>query len=469
MMKNRVATLASVIMAGTMALASPAAGQSLTDALISAYRNSNLLEQNRAVLRAADEDVAVSVSRLRPVVNFIASADQRFVDTTATNFRPVDVSASLRIAAELTVHDFGRTDRAIDAAKETVLATREALVGVEQQVLLAAVRAYMDVRSAAETVTLRENNLELIRQELQAARDRFEVGEVTRTDVSIAESRLAAARSNLAAAEGDLEVAREAYKAATGGYPVALGEPPALPQTASSLEAAQSVARRRHPSIKQAQHEVAAADYNVARAAAAVEGQVTAGANVGVTFQTQSTQSLPQGGMQGDLGLSLSYQRPMYRGGELSALQRQAMARRDGARAALHQSAVQVLQDVGRAWSDLQVSRARIEASERQIEAARRAYEGVREEATLGARTTLDVLDAEQELLDARATRIQALASQQVAAYALLSSMGLLTVEHLNLGIPTYDPATYYNAVSDAPRSIQGERLERVLQSIGRE
>jgi outer membrane protein len=130
---------------------------------------------------------------------------------------------------------------------------------------------------------------------------------------------------------------------------------------------------------------------------------------------------------------------------------------------------VQIAQGVGNAWANIEVFRAQITATEQQIRAATVAYSGVQEEAKLGARTTLDVLNAEQSLLDAQASRIDAEAQLQVAIYSLLSAMGLLTVDHLNLGIPTYDPAAYYEAVKSAPAtSVQGKSLDRVLQAIGK-
>jgi len=166
------------------------------------------------------------------------------------------------------------------------------------------------------------------------------------------------------------------------------------------------------------------------------------------------------------LGLNLN--QTLYAGGRLSALYRQAMAARDASRAGLHQIAVQVAQNVGNAWATLTVTAASIDASRRQIEASHTAFDGVREEAALGVRTTLDVLDAEQELLDARAARLEAEAGRYVGVYVLLSSMGLLTVDHLQLGIPTYDPAAYYNVVKSAPAtSAQGRKLDKILEKIG--
>ncbi len=470
MMNALRATVATL--AASMMLAAPVAAQSLTDTLIAAYRNSNLLEQNRAVLRAADEDVAQAVAALRPVVNFVAQSQAQFSRDSQMGRRN-QLSASLGLSASVTLYDFGRGQMAVQGAKEQVLGVRAALLGLEQQVLLNAVAAFMDVRSAADTVALRESNVRLITQEVRAARERFDVGEGTRTDIAIAEARLAGARSQLASAEGDLKVAREDYKFATGAYPGQLRPPPALPRLARSPEAAQEVARANHPSIRQAQHDAAAADIAVERAATQRLGSVSgsASANVGVS---RNLDSVPPGtsrtGDSRSLTLGLEYSRPLYSGGALPSAQRQAMARRDAARSELHQTVAQVLQNVAQAWARMEVAAASIEASERQIRAAQTAYDGVREEAALGARTTLEVLDAEQELADARAALVQAQAGLQLAAYSVLESMGLLTVEDLNLGIPTYDPEAYFNLVRDAPaRSPQGEALDRVLQSLGRQ
>lgn len=449
---------AVVVFAGL--LASPAArAETLADAMIAAYRNSNLLDQNRAVLRAADEDVAVAVSSLRPVVSYVAQAGWQKADVATTGGIVVNegLSASLTLSAEMTLFDFGRTRLGIEIARESVLATRQALIEVEQQVLLSAVRAYVDVRLAQEIVALRQSNFRLITQELRAAQDRFDVGEITKTDVSIAEARLAASRAALAAAEGQLMVAREFYKAATGAYPGRLAAVPGAPALPRSLDEAQSVARATHPLIRQAQHQVTVADLQVKVAEA--NRLPTVGA--GVTLRTDD-----EGLDSQSLGLTMS--QTLYAGGRLSAFQRKALAGKDAARAGLQQTAVGILQSVGVAWANLAVASASIEASDRQIRAAQAAFDGVREEAAAGTRTTLDVLDAEQELLDARNARLQAEAQRYVAVYQVLSTMGLLTVEHLQLGIPTYDPEAYYGAVEKAPsHSVQGKKLDKILEKIG--
>jgi outer membrane protein len=454
--------LLSVIVVVAAALASPAAkAETLADAMIAAYRNSNLLDQNRAVLRAADEDVAVAVSSLRPVVAYTAQAGWQKADIVTLLGRSVNegLSASLTLSADMTLFDFGRSRIGIEIARESVLATRQSLIDVEQQVLLFAVQAYVDVRLAQEVVALRQSNFRLITQELRAAQDRFDVGEITRTDVSIAEARLAASRAALAAAEGQLMIAREAYKAATGAYPGRLSSLPKAPVLPHTMEEAQSVARATHPLIRQAQHQVTIAELQVDLAEA---GRMpTLGA--GVTLRTDD-----QGLDSQSLGLTMN--QTLYAGGRLSALQRKALAGKDGARAGLQQTAVGILQNVGVAWANLAVAAASIDASDRQIRASQAAFDGVREEAAAGTRTTLDVLDAEQELLDARNARLEAEAQRYVAVYQVLSTMGLLTVDHLQLGIPTYDPEAYYGAVEKAPsHSVQGKKLDKILEKIGKD
>ena len=436
-----------------------AGAETLTDALIAAYRNSNLLDQNRAVLRAADEDVALAVSSLRPVVAFTGQAGWRRAEINSGSGRAVTegLSSSLTLSAELTLLDFGRNRLGIEIAKESVLATRKALIDLEQQVLLGAVSAYVDVRLAQEVVALRQSNLRLITQELRAAEARFDVGETTRTDVAIAQARLAASRSALAGAEGSLMIARESYKAATGAYPGNLSPVPKLPALPRTLEEAQSVARNTHPLILQAQHLVTIADLQVELAKASTKPTLGAGASVAIDQDGLGTQTF---------GLTLN--QTIYAGGRLSALLRQALAGKDRSRAALQQTAVGVLQNVGVAWANLAVSGASIQASDEQIRAAQTAFDGVREEAAAGARTTLDVLDAEQELLDARNARLQAEAQRYVGVYQVLSTMGLLTVDHLQLGIATYDPEAYFDAVKTAPsHSVQGKKLDRILEKIG--
>ncbi|WP_371227189.1 TolC family outer membrane protein [Roseovarius sp. 2305UL8-3] len=449
-----------------LCLAAPVRGETIADALAAAYNNSGLLEQNRALLRAADEDVAIATSRLRPILNWTADLTRTFGKTSTSNRRTGirSTDANIGITASLLLYDFGRTEFQIGASQETVLATRQALVSVEQQVLLRAVQAYMNVRRNSRFVSLRENNLRLLNQELRAARDRFEVGEVTRTDVALAEARLASAQSGLAAAQGDLLQAIEEFRSAVGRKPGSLQVPRRIPNLKGDVEAAKAVAVRKHPDILRAQRDIAAAELNILAADAAMKpslsltGRLAAGEEVYGDDYSRT----------GSVGLSVTG--PIYQGGALSATKRRAMAQRDNLRAQLHLVRLDVMQNVGNAYASLRAARAGVAASQQEVRAARVAFEGVREEAKLGARTTLDVLDSEQDLLDAEANLISAEADAFIASYAVLSAMGELTAKDLRLNVQTYDPTAYYNLVRTAPvaKSRQGRQLDKVLESLGK-
>jgi outer membrane protein len=215
---------------------------------------------------------------------------------------------------------------------------------------------------------------------------------------------------------------------------------------------------RNHPSVLAARHNVTAAEIAIRRAEAALKPTVNLSGRVAFDDDFQSSESVT-------LGIS----GPISQGGRLAATIRRAMAQRDAARAGLYITRLQVEQRVGNAYALLAVARASFDASDREVRAATVAFDGVREEARLGARTTLEVLDAEQDLLNARANRISAQIDQSLASYRVLAAMGLLTAGSLNLGVQVYDPAAYYTLVEDAPlgQSDRGRALDRVLRSIG--
>jgi outer membrane protein len=466
--------LCGILVAFGLAFGAPAAAsaETLADALISAYRASNLIDQNQAVLRAADEGVAQAVSALRPVIEYTARSNIRRAKTGSfilpgNIVGSISQSQSLELSATMTLYDFGRGDLGVQTARETVMATRQALVSIEQDVLLDAVSAFVDVRLQIETLALRQSNVRLITQELRATQDRFDVGEATRTDVALAEAVLASAQAGEQAAHGAVDLARERFKAAVGHYPGALSGLPASPRTPKSLEEARAIALRTHPGILQIQHQVKAADLQIELAKANFQPTISGGA-----FLTENwTEFRESGGVFGNPdseSLSLQFNQQIYSGGRKASILRESIAGQERARAGLHQTGVIVSESVGRAWSNISVSSANIQSSVKQVRAAQAAFDGVKEEAELGARTTLDVLDAEQNLLDARFSKLQAEANLYVGVYQLLSTMGLLTVDHLNLGVPTYDVEAYYDAVKKAPaHSAQGEALDRILKTIG--
>jgi outer membrane protein len=435
--------------------------------MAAAYEHSGLLEQNRALLRAADENVAQALSALRPIVSWSANLARDFgvAANAASGFALVgsaSTSASINLSAQMLIYDGGQSAIGVEIAKESVLATREGLTALEQQVLLRAARAFLAVRQASEVVALRQSNTRVITQELRAAKDRFEVGEVTRTDVSLAEARRAAANANLAAAQGDLAQAQLEYLAAVGHKPGRLTASGGLRGLPRSLDAASQTALRQHPAMNQARREATVSDLRVRLADAALNPTVS------ITGGLSLSENLGNSARSRGGSIGLTGQQTIYAGGRLSSLQRQAMQNRDASRANLHVVSHQIRQDVGNALAILQVAQASIQASQQQVNAAQVAFRGVREEATLGARTTLDVLNAEQELLDARASLIAAQVDELAAGYTLLAAMGELTAQKLRLKVRIYDPAGYYNMVKDAPAgmSAQGKKLDRVLRRV---
>ncbi|MEX0280659.1 MAG: TolC family outer membrane protein [Arenibacterium sp.] len=469
-LEQRVLTRGFLAAGVVLALMAPGrvSAESLATTLADAYRNSGLIEQNRALLRAADEDVASAVSTLRPVVDFIVNARHVYskstvnssIPRTTTNQAPL----TMQLRAEWLLLDSGARSFGIQSAKETVLATRQALLSIEQAVLLRAVTAYISVLLTAENVALRNNNLRVLGEELRAAQDRFEVGEVTRTDVALAESRVAAARAELAFSRGEQVNARAEFVTAVGREPGNLNAAQRLPSPPASIDAAVQVAMRSHPDVRQAQHQVAATELRILQAQRTLGPTLRGVATAGVTNQLNSS------GFSDDASLELSLRKRLYQGGSLTSDVRQAKANRDAARGNLLQVQRNVIQDVNQAFIRFQVAGASLVATRERVRAAQVAFDGIREEATLGARTTLDVLSAEQELLNALTAEISDGSEQAIAAFELLEAQGLLTAEKLKLQVQIYDPTVYYNLAKDAPAGVseQSKQLDRVLNALGK-
>jgi len=462
---KRVRALITVSAVAAAVAGAPLRADNLTDAMIGAYTSSGLLEQNRALLRVADEGVAASVSGLRPVVTAALNIARDYDRTglgAAGARSSHSTGASVSLSLEWLLFDNGATQLDTAAAQETVLATRQTLVNVEQQVLFAAVQAYVNVLTQQDIVALRQNNLRLLQEELRAANDRFEVGEVTRTDVALAESQVAEARANLTDARGALLTARATYEEVVGRAPGAVTTYPPLPRRAASLDAAQALALRNHPNLRAQQYAVKAAQLtadsslrdmgpSLSFSATASHGEVHSSDNSSDNF---------------DLGLSLS--QTIYAGGALASARRADLARLDAERGALLSTQRSITSNAASAYTSFDTAAASLVSSTERVRAAQVAFDGIREEATLGSRTTLDVLQAEQELLDAQTARLQARATQALAAYDLLQSQGLLTAENLNLAVERYDPEIYHNQVRSAPAFVtkRGQDLDRVLKAL---
>ena len=428
------------------------AKDTLTGAMVSAYNTSGLLEQNRAVLRAADEDVATAASQLAPVVSWASSASH-----SGSDFSSFDTSGSISLEADYTLYDGGKSNLGLDAAKFSVLATRSKLVSIEQNVLFEAVTAYLGVIRETENVALRENNLSVISEELRAANDRFEVGEITKTDVALAEARLAASNSALAVAKGSYEKAVASYVSAVGEKPGSLEYPNFVPEVPNSLESAIAIALTEHPSIDELKNLIKVSEIN----------SKIADLSTGFTISLGSSLSLDEEGETSG-SFSISASGPIFSGGKLYSSSRKKIALKEQTLARLYSSKISIEQNVTNAFSSLKVAQAAKSAAEEQIRASEVALTGVKEEALLGARTTLDVLNAEKDLLDARMQLISAKVDENLSLYRLLLQIGRLTADYLSLPVRQYDVKKYYDLVKNSPASKMksGRELDTILKSL---
>ena len=455
--KNSKTLLAMIVMFAT-AVSGPSRADSLLDAMRLAYETNPTLAINRAALRTTDESVAQALAARRGTLVLTSSAN--FVQAPAFEGDLTD-SYAIALNASLTLYDGGRSRDAVASATESVLAARASLTNAEQSVMLDAATAFLNVRRDLQFVNLSRNNIGVLKQQVQAAEDRFAVGAVTRTDVAQTQARLAAAQSNLAASRGALAISSEIYRATVGVAPQNLTAPPALPHLPASLAAAEEIAIRSHPLMVAAHHAEKAAALDLRRARNARLPNVTANATVGGNYADNFFGN-KQWNDSASIGLSASV--PIFTGGAQSSAIRQAGTIIERRMAETQNTRVVVRQNTAASWYEMQIANASIAASQLQIEASQYAYDGIRQEAELGARTILDTLNAEQELLNARTNLISAMHKKDVAAYRLLAAMGLLTPENLELGIELYDPSENFNRISNAPASTFG--AARILDGI---
>ncbi len=439
----------------------------LTDAFIGAYNTSGLLEQNRALLRAADEDVAIALSALRPIINWTVRVSSDYTRTSTSGLINTNEPSSFFSGLTLSqlIYDGGASVLGKQSAQETVLSTRQSLIDIEQQILNRAANAYLGVLLQEETVAIRQNNVEVSAEELRASQDRFEVGEVTRTDVALSEAQLASSQADLAVARGNLSIAQAEYVNAVGKTPGRTAGQPRLPNLPRSESDAVNLAQRNHPAILSAQHQVRALDLIVQQQRANLGPNVSLNADAGITESYDNDDYI------NDATISLNFNQPIYAGGGLAAAVRRAMATRDASRANLLNVQKNITQGVADRYAAFQAATASLRASTERVRASQVAFDGIREEATLGARTTLDVLNAQQDLLDAQLAEVASRTERSRAAYELLQAQGLLTAERLGLAVQIYDPTLYYNLVKKAPSQVskQSRDLDRVLKALRRD
>ena len=435
----------ALTVASVLAVMMPITGvhaETLQDVLASTYDNNPTLKARRANVRGVDEQVPQALSGWRPQVFATGEIAAQSHDT---NVPGVDKNSNPREAA-LTVsqpiYTGGQTVASTKAAEATVLAARSGLESTEQGVFRDAVAAYMNVLRDEALVDLNRNNSVVLRRQLDAANDRFQVGEITRTDVAQAEARLADSISNLIQAEGNLRSTRANFERIVGRPPLDLEEPGVPSDFPESEEAALTIGLDNHPDIMAARYSEESSRHDIR----ATSGQLLPSVDVNGSLSTgRDLSSTISSNDTARIGAVLTV--PLYQSGAVYSQVRQARQINSQRMQEIEETVRAVRESVIQSWELLETSRSRIGASEEAVRANTIALEGVEQEAQVGSRTTLDVLNAEQELLQSRVDLVTARRDQYVAIYNVLAAIGKLNARDLALNVDYYDPNANYDRV----------------------
>jgi outer membrane protein len=422
-----------------------AQADSLQSALVQAYTSNPTLNAQRAGARAFDENVPQALGGYRPTI-----AGQASVSGQANTFRVDKVGTAndtlfprgVGLTITQPLFDGFRTANSVRSAEAGVLSQRETLRNTEQNVLLDAVTAYMNVLRDAALLNLQKNNVEVLQEQLKQTKDRFNVGEVTRTDVEQANASLAGAQSQQIQAAAQLTSSTATYRQIIGSQPKLLQPVKPLKILPKSQNAAISAGLANHPAIASALHEVDAAAMQVKVAEGALLPSVSAQGTLSQNYDVTDANRIQS---SASIGAFLTV--PIYEAGVDYSKIRQAKETLGQARIQADVLREQVRATVVQAWGQFDAARSEIVANQAAVTAAGVALAGVREEAKVGQRTTFDVLQQQQVLLNARATLITAQRDQVVAAYTLLMAVGRLDASSLGLKVARYDPTVHYNQV----------------------
>jgi len=431
----------------------PAIAEDLRSVVQDAYLYNPTIDASRAALRAQGENVSIANAGRLPTVNLSSSfqLSRRWASNPVPDTTTAPLSLGLNSAVPL--YDGGRTANNISQARANVDAAYAQLSTQELTTILSAVSAYFDVLRDKEVRDLTVNSLSLLVSELEASEARFEVGEVTITDVAQTKARVAAANANVIQADGNLRASAEGFRAVVGRLPGKLDPPEFLPDLPASARASEDIGVASHPSIRAARSAERAAVYNIRVINADKLPTVSFGSSLDGSF-TDTTNGLSSRlDNQITAGLSLTLNAPVYQGGQVDSRIRQAQHIASQRRADYHAAVREVQRSVNVAWQSYVTARGAIAAGEEQVRAAKIAFDGIREELLVGSRATIDVLDAEQDLLNARISLVNSVRQFNVAAYTLLSAMGRLGPEYFGL-VPVKDDKA--GTASVEPRSPYG-------------
>lgn len=446
----KAATIGFVLMGGVAAVSltgfavSSAKAETIWQSLALAYANNPSLNAARATLRGTDEGVPQALAGWRPTVSLGASIGRTWEDSGSRNLAAVQNNASISLTVSQTVFAGFRTVNSVRQAEAIVRAQRESLISTEQDTLLSAATAYVSVIQDTALVSLQRSDLAFLQEQVRAARDRFDVGEGTRTDVSQAEARAAEAQASLNSALANLNASRAVYRQVIGIEAKNLSADTGIAKfVPKSLDSALKTSEVKQPLIRQAQHLVDAAIFSVK----AIEGQRLPTVTVDGSLSRSVNPSTFFADNTDSASINGSVSIPLYQAGTVSSSIRQAKESLGETRLQLDVTRDQIRANVISAWGNYQAAEASIVAAQAAVEASKLALEGVIEEQRVGQRTTLDVLDAQRELVTQQSNLVQAQANRIVSGYQLVSSIGGLSATDLGLRVQIYDPTQHYRAV----------------------
>ena len=417
----------------------------LKSTLEATYNNNFLIAQQREKILKYNESVTQQLSVKKPDLS--ANLSQNLDESNGK------YNNSANITIKQLLYDGGQSSNLVDAAKYTVLAERELLIKAEQDNLLKAITVYMDLRQAQANLELAENNIKVIEEQLRAANNRFEVGEVTRTDVSQTKARLALAVSNVETRKAILTGKSASYLLIVGENHGNLSSPPRHPEIPNTFSKAEKIAIENHPRILAARLQLKVSEYRIDASRGifnpTIIGSITSKTGTSISSST---------------GATIQATIPLFNSGNLRSKKRAAINDKKISKHALDIALLTTRSNLQIYHSSWLAAVAAIKASKAQIEASQIAFEGMREESKLGSRTTLDVLDAEQELLSARSNLVTALRDEQVQAYNVLSEMGQLTTSNLGLEVQTFNSFSNNNKIEQT--SPLGKARIRILEKL---
>jgi outer membrane protein len=458
-LRNAAIGLASAALAGA------AWADTLPDAIALAYQSNPTLQSQRAQLRALDESYVQARAGFRPQASVQLQGDYANGPSTFGAGILTD-AAALNVSQPL--YTGGLTSAQVRAAQADIQSGRQRLRQVEAGVLQSVIQAYVDVRRDQQALGIAEQNVAVLRRQRDETKARFDVGQITRTDTAQADARLAAAQAQLSAAQATLAISRAAYAAVVGQSPGDLAVEPALTGLPLTVDQAFDGAEKDNPGVLLADYAEQAAAARVAVAKSAYRPNVSLNASLGYegSLTNAPLLGLRTGMYEQNITAAATLTQPLFAGGMNASRIREALENDNTQRLAVEGARRQAMQVVAQGWNQLLAARGATSANQEQVKADEIAFEGVRQEADVGLRTTLDVLNAEQELRNAQLALIDARHDQYVATASVLNAMGLLEIRNLDASVPAYDPEISFRRVKHAG-AVPWEGLVAGVDGIG--